>query len=334
MKWNPEYWFDNARYVALPQSLLPASVAVFMAGGDPHFSLTYGLLALFGVMSAHLSMNLFDDYFDYQVGGVSVRNDLNDRGIRSRIAKSPYLASGEVTPKQLFGMASLFSVIALAFGTVIFVRQGLEALYIALAAGFLGYFYSGRPLRLGYHGLGEIVIGLVFGPLLMCGVYFSACGRFSPPIAYVSAALGLLVANIVYTHSIMDMAVDAGNRKKTLATILKRPGLRLAVSAAFNFLPYIVVLAACMARILAWHFVSVFLFLPLSAYLFHMTAEFVRHPRREFRRRWWMGPFDVWDEVVAAGIDWFLIRWYTARNISVFFSLAVIVCTVVSYFVS
>ena len=57
------YWIQNARAVALPQSALPALVAVFMAVGNENFSIGLSIVAVIGVMLAHLSVNLFDDYF-------------------------------------------------------------------------------------------------------------------------------------------------------------------------------------------------------------------------------------------------------------------------------
>ena len=158
------YWIQNARAYALPQSVLPALVAVFMAVGNENFSIGLSIVAVFGVMLAHLSVNLFDDYFDYQFKSEEVREQTAAEGQRARIAKSPYLTSGEVTPRQLFVVASLFGLAALLLGCVVFVKRGLVPLYIALAAGFLGFFYSGKPIRFCYHGLGELVTGLIFGP--------------------------------------------------------------------------------------------------------------------------------------------------------------------------
>ena len=161
------YWIQNARAYALPQSMLPALVAVFMAVGSDHFSVGLSLVAVFGVMLAHLSVNLFDDYFDYQFHSEDVREQTVAEGQRARIAKSPYLTSGEVTPRKLFFVASLFGLAALLLGCIVFVTRGMIPLYIALAAGFLGFFYSGKPIRFCYHGLGELVTGLIFGPMLM-----------------------------------------------------------------------------------------------------------------------------------------------------------------------
>ena len=99
------FWFKNARWVALPQSALPAVLAVVMAFKCADFSFFYAVLAVFGVMFVHLSMNLFDDYFDYKNQDMQTRNKLEENKLPSRIGKCDYLISGKTTTKQLFFVA-------------------------------------------------------------------------------------------------------------------------------------------------------------------------------------------------------------------------------------
>lgn len=254
---------------------------------------------------------------------------MEQNGLRARIAKSPYLTSGESTSRELFIVAVTFSIIALLFGTIIFLKQGITCLYLALAAGILGYFYSGRPLRLSYHGLGELIIGIVFGPLLMSGVYYSATGHFATPIWYISGALGLLVINILFTHSILDKEADIRNGKHTLAAVLHHDRLNLIASAIFNFAPYLILIVAVLLHILRWTYLSVILLLPLSIYLYYLLVEFIKDPQREFPKRWWMGPIEHWKEIEDAGLGWFAIRWFSARNIMQFISILLIACSII-----
>ena len=81
----------------------------------------------------------------------------------------------------------------------------------------MGISYSGKPLRLGYYGYGELLIGLMFGPLLMIGVQYAACGVLDGRIVLVGIAVGLLVTNILYSHSVLDAQADAQMEKLTLA---------------------------------------------------------------------------------------------------------------------
>lgn len=324
------YWIQNARAYALPQSVLPALVAVFMAGGNENFSIGLSIVAVIGVMLAHLSVNLFDDYFDYQFHSEEVREQTASEGQRARTAKSPYLYSGEATPKQLFLVASLFGLTALLLGCIVFVTRGLIPFYIALAAGFLGFFYSGKPIRFCYHGLGELVTGIIFGPLLMAGVYYAACGTLNAGVWVVSVAVGLWVVNILYTHSVMETNTDKKVGKKTLAEVLKTRPWQLAASAVFNFTPYIILLTALIFGYLHFVFAAIFLVLPRSIALFYLLWQFCYHPEREFARKWWYGPIEHWDAICEQHLEWFAIRWFLARNILQFASLIFIVCSLMS----
>ena len=325
------YWIQNARAYALPQSVLPALVAVFMASNNENFSIGLSIVAVLGVILAHLSMNLFDDYFDYQFNSEEVREQTVAEGQRARIAKSPYLTSGEVTPRKLFFVASLFAMAALALGCIVFAKRGLTPLYIALAAGFLGFFYSGKPIRFCYHGLGELVIGVIFGPLLMTGVHYSACGTLNTGIYVVSVAVGLWVVNILYTHSIMDATADRKVGKKTLAEVLKTKPLQLSASAIFNFTPYIILLIALIFGHLHPSFAAIFIVMPRSIALFRLLCQFCYHPEREFKRQWWYGPIEHWDLICEQHLEWFAIRWFLARNILQLASLIFIVCSLFSH---
>lgn len=319
------FWLKNARYTALPQSMLPAVLAFCMSLKTEGFSVWPGLLAVAGVAFGHLGMNLFDDYFDYKKKGATIRNKLVREGIRARIAKCEYLTSGRTTLTGLLKAASTFCLIAFILGLAIWWKRGPVILWLALAAAFLGISYSGIPFRFSYRGFGELLIGVMFGPLLMTGVYYSACGQISPGVLLVSVPVGLLVANILYTHSIMDFEPDRRVGKMTLAVLLKRKNSMLAVSALFIFIPFLLIgygiLSSNLNRSDGW----VFLLLPMAVSLFVLMVDFIRHPERIHTPRFWMGPMENWESVKKSGIDWFMIRWYLSRNLLSFFCLILVV---------
>ena len=61
-------WFQNARPISLPQSMLPALTAVALSYGKAEFSWIAALASVIGVALVHLGLNLLDDWFDYKVG--------------------------------------------------------------------------------------------------------------------------------------------------------------------------------------------------------------------------------------------------------------------------
>lgn len=319
------FWCRNARWNSLPQSMLPAILAVCMALGQEGFAWTYAVLAVFGCAVGHLGMNLFDDYFDYRKKGSEFRDKLAGEGIRSRIAKCSYITSGAVTIRQLLYTCLIFGGIAFVIGWIIFLKRGETILYIALITALLGISYSGDPVRLSYRGFGELQVGFMFGPLLMTGVYYAACGHLDASVWFISIPVGMLVANILYTHSIMDFEPDKKVGKMTLAVLLNNKQAMLVALGLMLFVPFGIVVYGVWAGYLIPLYYIVLLTLPMAAGLFYLMVQYIRYPKKTFQPAFWMGPMTDWQRVEGAGIGWFMIRWYLARNLLSFFCLIIIV---------
>ncbi len=321
------FWINNARKTALPQSMFPAVLSVCMASQADGFSLPAAVSAIVGVALAHLGMNLFDDYFDYLKKGTGIRTELAHAGIRARLAKCDYLLSGRATVRDLLRAACGFCVAAFCIGVAIAFLRGPEVFWFVLIAGFLGISYSGIPFRFSYHGLGEVLVGVMFGPLLMSGVYYASCGSLPPMIWLVSVPVGMLVANILYTHSIMDYEPDKRIGKMTLAVLLDDKRAMLAASALFLFVPFALIAAGVTAGLLGMRYLLVLATLPMAAGLFRLLAEYTRDPNKAVRPRLWMGPMENWARIREADIDWFMIRWMLSRNLLSFFCLIILIVT-------
>lgn len=320
------FWLDNARPISLPQSLLPALTAVALSYGAKDYSIVAALLSVLGVTLAHLGMNLLDDWFDYHKGSGEARQKVASEGFRGRMIKYPYLTSKKATPNELLVVTCLFLAIAGLMGLgVIFIR-GWKVLLWALAGLIIGVSYSGGPLKLGYRGLGEMVIFIMFGPLMMTGVSYAITGEVTSRLLWLSVAVGLLVANIVYSHSVLDAAPDAKMGKKTMAHLMRSAKGQIALSAVFGCLPYLLVVVAVLLGDLHWAYLSVLLILPVSIWLVGSLNNFVNHRDVEHSTKWWMGPMGDFEKYRAAGVDWFLLRWLVARNIVQIFCM--IICVV------
>ncbi len=319
------FWLKNSRTKALPQSILPAILAVCMASRSENFSIYLGILAVLGVVFGHLSMNLFDDYFDYKVKGSEFRDKMAREGVRARIAKCDYLTSGAANLQQLFVACLVFGLVSICLGFIIFLHRGDVIVYYAIATAIIGISYSGAPLRLSYRGLGELVIGLMFGPLLMTGVYYSACGTMDWSVIFISIPIGLLVANIVYSHAIMDYEPDKKVGKMTFAVLLKTKKRMLAALSILLSISYLSVIAGIVTGYLSLYYLLILLTLPMAFSLYYMMKEFVKNPERTFVPRFWMGPMGDWERMKSIGLDWFMIRWLLARNLLSFFCLIIII---------
>lgn len=318
-------WFNNARPVALPQSMLPAITAVALSYGNEEFSWLAAVACLIGVMFLHLGMNLIDDYFDWRVGSAEARKEVVGEGFRGRMTKYPYLTSGEATVSQLIKAIACFLAVAAVMGTVVLAIRGWMILLWVVAALVIGTSYSGGPLKLGFRGLGEMVIFIMFGPLMMSGVYYSVTGVLDWKIGLLSIAVGLLVTNIVYSHSVLDAMPDKKMGKVTMAHLMGGKRGQIALSALINTVPYLIVLVGVVCRLLHPAYLAVLVVLPLSLWLVGSLRDFVNHKEVPIEAKWWMGPMGDFERYKQYGLGWFMLRWLTARNIVTMFCLVIII---------
>ena len=335
-------WLYNARSFAVPQNLMPSILSVVLAVGVSGFNIWLGLLAVVGVCMVHLGGNLLDDYFDWQDELLDYREELRREGEQAFTDKYPYLRDGSTTVSQLRWAIVVFLGIAALCGTIIWWQRDFDKwiLCIAILSALLCYFYSAPPLKLGFHGLGELVIGICFGPCLVCGVYESACGGlytseggFAWHILALGCAIGLFVTNILYTHSFVERHVDDVSHKRTLAVVLRTDAAGLTAYAIFLFVPFILVLLCVIAGYIHWAYAFVCLMLPQAVWLMWAMIKFARneevatdHPHR------WLGPMDNWEQV-EEGNRYYLLRWYTMRNINTGFCFILAVVKLTLYFV-
>ena len=324
-----KFWFQNARPISLPQSMLPALTAVALSIGGAEFSIVAAIASLFGVLFLHLGMNLLDDWFDWKVGSAEARQKVANEGFRGRMTKYPYLTSGQATPKQLLGAVAVFFALAALMGAAVLAVRGAMILGWVAAGLIIGVSYSGGPLKLAFRGLGELVIFLMFGPLMMTGVYYAITGTLDMKMAYLSIAVGLLVTDIVYTHSVLDAVPDAKMGKKTMAHLMGSKNGQIAFSFALNTLPYAIVAIGVICGQMHWAYLAVFAVLPVSLWLVGSLKAFVDHKEVPLEPKKWMGPMGDFDRFRKAGLDWFILRWLTARNIVTMFCAVLIVVNLI-----
>lgn len=338
-------WIKNARSIALPQSALPCLTAVVLCIGQEGFIWWLAFPVFLGICAAHLGMNLADDYFDFKHDS-RIRSDLSSTSIRARMEKCHYLlregdaATGErkATISQLGWAVVAFLGFAALMGGITFVAQwlihGWQAamgiVIYAVAGLIVGINYSGKPLELGYHGLGELVIGLMFGPLNMMGVQAALTGApFTWQMLCISIGIGCMVTNIVYVHSVMEVNADAELDKMTFARLLKNKAAMIVFIGFFALMPFVMLaLGMAMGWWSPWYLLTIAT-LPMSIFLIHSTRLFAYGLPRNDTPRWWMGPMGDWEGYKQAGMDWFLFRWLLARNICTFFCLILMVVHIV-----
>ena len=104
---------------------------------------------------------------------------------------------------------------------------------------------------------------------------------------------------------------------------------QIAFSAMLNTLPYLIVTAAVILGKMHPAYLSVLLVMPVSLWLVKSLNDFVNGREVPVEPKKWMGPMGDFDKYRKAGIDWFLLRWLTARNIVMFFCTIIIIVNLI-----
>ena len=121
----------------------------------------------------------------------------------------------------------LVNVVDLAILVVLTLARGWPVLAFALAGFVLSVAYTAPPLRLKKRGLGEPDVFVVWGPLMVCGTYYSAVGTVGWDIVLASLPYGLLCTTVLMGKHIDKIPFDEPLGIHTLPVILgaaARPG--------------------------------------------------------------------------------------------------------------
>jgi len=217
-------------------SILPIlAVGAYFAGvGDGLFNILNFVLCIFGVLIAHLSVNVLNDYFDFKDGTDEENNDY----FQQVSGGSRAIELGLITLAGTKKLGIILTIVALLIGGVILFSinpaNADAVLMITLIGLFLGYFYTAPPLRLvARRGLGELTIFLTFGPLITLGTAFaifngdlSMAQEHLMNCLYIGIPMGLLTTNILLINEFPDMKSDTKTNKNHLVVTFGKKASR------------------------------------------------------------------------------------------------------------
>ncbi len=220
-------WMVIMRLPFLTASLVPVLIGaawVSAKGLVSPFPWLLFFLTLFGAAAMHIAANTLNDYFDWTSGTDKVNNDYFlpfSGGSRS-------MELGLISEKGMLkvGLTSLGLASALGLIVTILSRQPVLIL-IGLAGVFSSYFYTAPPLRLAARkGLGELLIGLNFGPLMTAGTVIALTGQISWEAFAIGLPVGLLTTAILWINQFPDEESDRASGKHNLVVVLGKERAR------------------------------------------------------------------------------------------------------------
>lgn len=219
-------WLIITRSAVISMTLTSGLIGGLLAAAlatDPNW-LHFGL-ALLGLVVAHATNNMINDYFDL-AGGVD-----DDKYARALYAPHPVL-SGMISKRGLLTAILVFNLIDGAIMIYLALNTGWPIVAFALAGLFISVFYVAPPLKLKHHGLGEPSVFVVWGPLMIGGTYFATAGAMPPASVWLACVpYALVVTTVLIGKHIDKLEVDADKGINTLPVILgERPSKLLNVT--------------------------------------------------------------------------------------------------------
>jgi len=212
-------WFQALRAPFLIASMVPVLVGALAAWSiRDAFHPGYFLLCLLGAMSIHLGANMANDAWDYRSG-----NDLAVRHLNPFAGGGRVLLRGVLNIQTHLAIALAFLAIGSLIGLYLVTQVGLPLLWLGIFGVVIAYSYVGPPFRLAHHGIGEIAVGIEFGPVTVLGTYYVLARAFDLPAIVLSVSLGLLVTGILWINEVPDIPADSSVGKRTLVVRLGVP---------------------------------------------------------------------------------------------------------------
>jgi 1,4-dihydroxy-2-naphthoate polyprenyltransferase len=263
-------WLISTRAAVLIMTFISSALAGLFAARDGHFALLPWLALTIGLILAHATNNLLNDYTDF-VKGVD-----KDNYFRTLYGPQP-VANGLMTIRQLLAYAAGTGLLAVVCGLYLIFSNGNDpVIWLLLGLGaFFVLFYT-WPLK--YIAMGEIAVLLVWGPLMIGGGYYVLSGAWDWNVTWASIPYYFGVTTVIFGKHIDKIQVDLAKKIYTLPVILGEKASRYAVVGMMT-LPYLIVLGMVFGRYFTPVMLLVFLALPT---LRRVLPNFLK-PRPETR---------------------------------------------------
>jgi 1,4-dihydroxy-2-naphthoate octaprenyltransferase/uncharacterized membrane protein YphA (DoxX/SURF4 family) len=205
----------STRPWSIPASLVPGALAAALS-----FSPARGIegvidasLAVMCGLLAHVGANCVNTYFDFK-SGLDRPSTSDDRALVDNL----------VSERTLIISAAVCYLLSICISVRFILLLGSTMGYLIFIGMLLSFFYTASPLSLKHMGLGDLVIFICFGPLLMTSVAaatsLSTSVIPSLSVLLMSIPVGLLTVNILHANNTRDIKTDAAGGAKTLAGVI------------------------------------------------------------------------------------------------------------------
>jgi len=220
-----------ARLARAPFLVLPVTLVLCGAGAaafDGFMSWSRSLLALMGLVAAHIAVNALNEWSDMR------------RGIDLKTVRTPFSGGSGTLPAGAAPAGAALGLGIGASGATLMI--GLWFLW-AVGWVFLPFLLIGAVFVLGYTdalarlGVGEVAAGLGLGGLAVSGTALVQDGTLGPAAIAASVPAFLMTFNLLLLNEFPDEAADREGGRRNLVLSLGRPNAALVYAVAAILVP-------------------------------------------------------------------------------------------------
>ena len=255
-------WLIACRASVLFMTFTAAALGGLMAWRAGVFQWDLWLATVLGLMIAHATNNLLNDYTDSRRGIDKDNYYRNQYGVH-------VLEDGLMNERQFWRYLGVTAGIALLLGGWLISQRSGLTLDLMLAGAFFVLFYT-WPLK--YYGLGEPAVLLVWGPLMVGGSYYVLAGQWSWDVAWLSLVFALGPTTVLFGKHTDKLLADKSKGVNTLPVILGERRSRGAVTAMI-LAQYVLSIALVATGSFGWALLLVLLNLPNLPELFRVYQQ-------------------------------------------------------------
>lgn len=259
-------WFVAVRPFSFTASVIPVLVGA-LAGLAVGEVVQWWLLpaVLVAGVAIHAGTNLFNDTHDFK-RGVDREGTLGGSGL---------LVAGHLSPRAAAIAAATCFALATGLGAWFIVLRGWPVALVGGLGLLGGYAYTGRPLGYKYVALGDPMVFLLMGPLMVVGSDLVLTGAFHLTTVWISIPIGLLVMSILHGNNLRDLEDDRASGFLTVAMLLNERGSRAWYAAMVLGAFVVAAVLAVLGILPAW---TALLLLALPASLRNVLRVVRRDP--------------------------------------------------------
>lgn len=222
-------WLISTRAAVLVMTFISAALAGLFAWRDNSFSFLPWIALTLGLILAHASNNIFNDYTDF------VRGVDKDNYYRNIYGAQP-IASGLMTQRQHLTYFAVTALVALLLGVYLIFYTGFSPItWILLGLGAFFLLFYTWPLK--GLALGEIAVLIVWGPLMIGGGYYVLAHEWSWNVVLASLPYVLGVTTVIFGKHIDKLDMDEKKGIHTLPVVIGEKASRYTV-LGMMILPY------------------------------------------------------------------------------------------------